>query len=117
MSAKNTLETLAKAPVVGRDRGSVDLSAPLGPDTPLIKLPPEIGKNTPKIEVHNISNYDQNGPFWSWNWLKLGEHSGTHFDAPMHWISGKDYSDGTTDTIPVRRISWRPSMSSTAAPK
>ena len=25
----------------------VDLAAPLGPETPLIKLPPEIGKNTP----------------------------------------------------------------------
>ena len=79
----------------------VDLSAPLGPDTPLIKLPPEIGKNTPKIEVHTISNYDKNGPYWSWNWLKLGEHSGTHFDAPVHWITGKDYPNDTTDTIPV----------------
>ena len=82
----------------------VDLSAPLGPDTPLIYLPPEIGKNTPQVKVHNISNYDNNGPFWSWNWLELGEHSGTHFDAPVHWITGKDYKDGTTDTIPVKNF-------------
>ena len=73
----------------------VDLTAPLGADTPLIKLPPEIGKNTPPIEVHAISNYDKDGPFWAWNWLKLGEHSGTHFDAPVHWISGRDYKDGS----------------------
>jgi kynurenine formamidase len=73
----------------------------LGPDTPLIKLPPEIGKNTPKIEVHTISTYDKNGPYWAWNWLKLGEHSGTHFDAPVHWITGKDHPNNTTDTIPV----------------
>jgi len=82
----------------------VDLSAPLGPETPLIYLPPEIGKNTPQVKVHNISNYDNNGPFWAWNWLELGEHSGTHFDAPVHWITGKDYSDGTTDTIPVKNF-------------
>ena len=60
----------------------VDLTAPLGPETPLIKLPPQIGKNTPPIEIHAISHYDKDGPFWAWNWLKLGEHSGTHFDAP-----------------------------------
>ncbi|HEV7253655.1 MAG TPA: cyclase family protein [Mesorhizobium sp.] len=80
----------------------VDLSAPLGPNTPLLKLPPDFAKDTPKIEIHTISEYDGNGPFWAWNWLKLGEHSGTHFDAPHHWITGKDFSDGFTDTIPVR---------------
>ena len=74
----------------------VDLSAVLGPDTPLIKLPPPF-KNTPAIKVHAISSYDQDGPYWAWNWLELGEHSGTHFDAPAHWITGKDFSDGTTD--------------------
>jgi isatin hydrolase len=82
----------------------VDLTAPLGPDTPLIKLPPEIGKNTPPIEIHVISHYDKDGPFWAWNWLKLGEHSGTHFDAPIHWITGKDYADGATDTIPAQKF-------------
>jgi isatin hydrolase len=82
----------------------VDLSAPLGPDTPLIKLPPELAVDTPKVEIHNISRYDKNGPWWAWNWLKLGEHSGTHFDAPQHWISGKDYPDGATDTIPAQNF-------------
>ncbi|MDQ6436067.1 cyclase family protein [Mesorhizobium sp. LHD-90] len=82
----------------------VDLSAPLGPDTPLIKLPPELAVDTPKVEIHKISEYDKNGPWWAWNWLKLGEHSGTHFDAPIHWISGKDYADGATDTIPAQKF-------------
>jgi kynurenine formamidase len=82
----------------------VDLSARLGPDTPLIKLPPELAVDTPEIEIHNISNYDKNGPFWAWNWLKLGEHSGTHFDAPIHWITGKDHRDGSTDTIPAQKF-------------
>ena len=94
----------------------VDLSAVLGPDTPLIKLPPDFAVDTPKVEIHAISAYDKNGPFWAWNWLKLGEHSGTHFDAPQHWITGKDYPDGATDTIPARISSLR-SMSSTARRK
>jgi len=80
----------------------VDLTALLGPETPLLKLPPELAIDTPKIEVHSISEYDKNGPFWAWNWLKLGEHSGTHFDAPHHWITGRDYADGYTDTIPAK---------------
>ena len=71
-----------------------------GPETPVIYLPPQIGKNTPPVKVHTISHYDQDGPFWAWNWLELGEHTGTHFDAPVHWITGKDYADGTTDRIP-----------------
>ena len=80
----------------------VDLSAPLGPDTPLLKLPPDFAVDTPKIEIHTISEYDKNGPFWAWNWLKIGEHSGTHFDAPHHWITGKEFADGYTDTIDVK---------------
>ena len=82
----------------------VDLSAVLGPKTPLLKLPPELAVDTPPIEIHKISEYDKNGPWWAWNWLKLGEHSGTHFDAPQHWITGKDYPDGATDSIPVKNF-------------
>jgi kynurenine formamidase len=82
----------------------VDLTAPLGPNTPVLYLPPQIGKNTPAVKVHEISHYDQNGPFWAWSWLELGEHTGTHFDAPVHWITGKDYKDGTTDRIPVKNF-------------
>jgi len=98
MSAADTLGELAGLLLSGKVE-VVDLSAPLGPDTPLLKLPPELAKDTPKIEIHKISEYDQNGPFWAWNWLKIGEHSGTHFDAPHHWITGKDFADGYTDTI------------------
>ncbi|MBJ3777925.1 cyclase family protein [Acuticoccus mangrovi] len=82
----------------------VDLSGPLGPDTPLLKLPPELAVDTPKIEIHKISEYDNNGPFWAWNWLKLGEHSGTHFDAPIHWITGKDVPHNTTDSLPIQKV-------------
>ena len=82
----------------------VDCSGVLGPETPLLKLPPDFAKDTPPIKIHRITEYDQNGPFWAWNWLELGEHSGTHFDAPHHWITGKDYADGYTDSLPVQRL-------------
>lgn len=103
MTTANALASLIAALQNGEVE-VVDLTADLGPDTPLLKLPPELAVDTPKIEVHTISNYDKNGPFWAWNWLKIGEHSGTHFDAPHHWITGKDYSDGYTNTIPVRNF-------------
>lgn len=98
MSA-NILADVAKALLSGSIK-VVDLTAPLGPDTPVLYLPPQFGKNTPNVKVHEISHYDANGPFWAWNWVELGEHTGTHFDAPCHWITGKDLPGNTTDTIP-----------------
>jgi kynurenine formamidase len=32
----------------------------------------------------------------------LGEHTGTHFDAPVHWVTGRELSNNTTDTLPVQ---------------
>ena len=78
----------------------VDCSGTLGPETPLLKLPPDFAKDTPPIKIHRISEYDKDGPFWAWNWLELGEHSGTHFDAPVHWITGKDRANNAVDTVP-----------------
>ena len=103
MTAANVLESLG-AMLLSGGVEVVDCSGTLGPSTPLLKLPPDFAKDTPKIEIHRISEYDQDGPFWAWNWLKVGEHSGTHFDAPHHWITGKDYADGSTDTLPVQRL-------------
>lgn len=82
----------------------VDCTATLGPDTPILRLPEDFARNTPKVEIHKISEYDADGPFFAWNWMVLGEHSGTHFDAPHHWISGKDFADGYTDTLDVQRL-------------
>ena len=103
MTAANVLQSLG-AMLLSGGIEVVDCSGTLGPDTPLLKLPPDFAKDTPKIEIHRISEYDQDGPVWAWNWLKLGEHSGTHFDAPHHWITGKDYADGYTDTIPMQNL-------------
>jgi kynurenine formamidase len=81
----------------------VDLSQPLSPDTPVIELPPIFGQSPP-LSVERISYYDQPGPMWYWNTLHLGEHTGTHFDAPVHWVTGRDLPNNTTDTLPVRRF-------------
>lgn len=81
----------------------VDLTQPLGPDTPVIGLPP-IFASSPGLSVEQISRYDDKGPGWYWNRLTLGEHTGTHFDAPIHWVTGKDLPDNATDTIPARRF-------------
>lgn len=70
----------------------VDLTQPLGERTPVIRLP-EPFANTPGLKVREISRYDERGPAWAWNVLELGEHTGTHLDAPIHWISGRDGLD------------------------
>ena len=81
----------------------VDLTQPLGPATPVIGLPP-IFAPSPGVTIDVISEYDSKGPAWYWNTLRLGEHTGTHFDAPIHWITGKDLPDNACDTIPARRF-------------
>ena len=81
----------------------VDLSQPLGPDTPVIDLPPMFGQS-PGLTIEPISCFDDKGPGWYWNILHLGEHTGTHFDAPVHWITGKDLPDNRCDTIPARKF-------------
>lgn len=81
----------------------VDLTQVLGPDTPVINLP-EPFVNSPAFSSEVISEFDDGGPAWYWNKFSCGEHTGTHFDAPGHWISGKEYSDGTTDKIDVNNL-------------
>ena len=103
MSSKNVLSDLAEGLLSG-DIAVVDCSGSLGPNTPILQLPEDFAKNTPKVEIHKISEYDENGPFFAWNWMVLGEHSGTHFDAPHHWITGKDYQDGYTDTLNIQPL-------------
>ncbi|MDE0898993.1 MAG: cyclase family protein [Longimicrobiales bacterium] len=81
----------------------IDLTLPLSPETPVIGLPDMFGQS-PGLSVELISRYDDAGPAWYWNTLTLGEHTGTHFDAPIHWVTGKDYANNTTETIPARQL-------------
>jgi kynurenine formamidase len=70
----------------------IDLTARLEASTPIIQLPPPFG-NTVPFGLEEISRYDDRGPAWYWNNITTGEHTGTHFDAPVHWITGRDGAD------------------------
>jgi len=81
----------------------VDLTLPLSADTPLLPLPPQ-WNNTPPFTLRELSRYDERGPAWYWNAFETGEHTGTHFDAPVHWVSGKDLPDSTVDRIAPKKF-------------
>jgi kynurenine formamidase len=98
----DVLFQLAEALASGAVR-VVDLTQPLGPDTPVIGLPPMFAAS-PGVTITPLSRYDAAGPAWYWNAITLGEHTGTHFDAPVHWITGRDLPDNACDTIPARRF-------------
>jgi len=79
----------------------VDLTQPLSEQTPLIRLP-EPFVNTPGWTLRELSRYDDRGPAWYWNAFEGGEHVGTHFDAPIHWVTGQDEED--VSQVPVRNL-------------
>jgi len=79
----------------------VDLTAPLQESTPILQLPAPFG-NTRPFRLEEISHYDERGPGWYWNDISTGEHTGTHFDAPVHWVTGKDGED--VAGVPVRKL-------------
>jgi kynurenine formamidase len=81
----------------------VDLTVPLESATPTIQLPPPFAPSKP-FSLEEISHYDERGPAWYWNNIACGEHTGTHFDAPIHWVTGKDYANNATHNIPVERF-------------
>lgn len=103
MSARVTVLSLLVEELNNGRIKVVDLTQPLGPDTPVIDLPPMFAPS-PGVTMQNISHYDSKGPAWYWNIISMGEHTGTHFDAPIHWATGKDFANNSTDTIPVRRF-------------
>src|ERR1700756_1949766 len=79
----------------------IDLTAPLSSETPIIQLPEPFG-NTARFGLTEISHYDDRGPAWYWNDIVTGEHTGTHFDAPVHWVTGRDRED--VARVPVSRL-------------
>ncbi len=94
----NSLTNLIADLAAGRIK-VVDLTQPLSPETPVIALP-DMFAQSPGFSMQQISRYDDAGPGWYWNTITLGEHTGTHFDAPVHWITGKDLPNNTCDTLP-----------------
>lgn len=86
-----------------RDRSVeiVDLTATLSERTPIIRLPEPLA-NTPGFSLEELSRYDERGPAWYWNAIHTGEHVGTHFDAPIHWVTGQDGLD--VSQVPPRHL-------------
>jgi len=96
----STLSALVSA----LDDGSIeviDLTSPLSASTPVLELPPEFGQ-TARFALEEISRYDERGPAWYWNNFRSGEHTGTHFDAPNHWVTGKGNDD--VASVPARKL-------------
>jgi isatin hydrolase len=82
----------------------VDLSVTLSPETPVIRLP-DMFAQSPGVSFETISEYDAaGGNTWYWRTIRMGEHTGTHFDAPVHWASGREYAANATDTIAPQRL-------------
>lgn len=91
------LQQLAHSLAAGTVR-VVDLTQTLSSDFPALQLPPQFGQVW-GFKQERISQYDEAGPGWYWNNFTCGEHTGTHFDAPVHWISGRDHPSNSVDTI------------------
>ncbi|KMS59110.1 cyclase [Novosphingobium barchaimii LL02] len=98
----DVLAPFAQALVAG-DITVVDLTQILSEDTPLLVLPEPFGQ-TAAFSREEISRYDERGVAWHWNNFTVGEHTGTHFDAPVHWVSGKDLADNTVDLVPAQKL-------------
>ena len=98
--SNTTLTELAKA-ISNESVKIVDLTNTLSPDFPVIILPPEFGQ-CEQFKLETLSRYDGNGPAWYWNNISMNEHTGTHFDAPAHWVTGKNIPNNTVETIPVK---------------
>jgi kynurenine formamidase len=98
----SVLHSFMEAYAAGKIR-VLDLTQTLSPEQPHISLPPEMGQAWP-FRLEEVSRYDERGPAWYWNNFSCGEHTGTHFDAPIHWVSGKDLPHNATDSIPPERF-------------
>jgi kynurenine formamidase len=95
---RQTLQDFAAGIASGAIR-TIDLTQTLSSDTPTLVLPPEFGQCA-GFSQEEISRYDERGVAWYWNNFTVSEHTGTHFDAPVHWITGRDLANNSVDTVP-----------------
>jgi len=99
MTEQSPLRALADALAGGAVR-VVDLTQPLSPETPALVLPEQFGQCA-GFSQREVSRYDERGVAWYWNEFTMNEHTGTHFDAPVHWVTGKDLPNNAVDSLPV----------------
>lgn len=98
MAKANVLTELTSALASGGVE-IIDLTQVLSEDTPTLQLPPEFNQAA-GFSREELSRYDERGVAWYWNNFTVCEHTGTHFDAPAHWVTGKDLD--TVDTMPAK---------------
>lgn len=98
-----TILSALMAQLAGGELRIVDLTQTLSPSFPSLQLPAQFGQ-VQSFSMERISQYDEAGPGWYWNNFTCGEHTGTHFDAPVHWISGRDHPNNSVDTIAVENF-------------
>lgn len=79
----------------------VDLTAPLSSETPVLQLPPEMAP-IPRFSLEELAKYDERGETSFQNGIHTGEHVGTHFDAPCHWVTGIEHGD--VSQVPAHRL-------------
>ena len=84
------------------DIAVLDLTTRLSADTPTLRLPPPF-PNLVDFSLEEVSAYNEPGPFWKHHNIHTGEHVGTHLDAPVHWVSGRDGRD-VADIPPSRLV-------------
>jgi kynurenine formamidase len=80
----------------------VDLTAKLSTSTPVLPLPEGMAP-IPRFELEELAKYDERGETSYQNGIHTGEHVGTHFDAPCHWVTGIEHGD-VSEVPPVRLV-------------
>ncbi|MEV7607242.1 cyclase family protein [Paenarthrobacter sp. NPDC089322] len=70
----------------------LDLTSPLSAATPTLELPTPFA-NLIDFSLEEVSAYNEPGPFWKHHNIHTGEHIGTHLDAPVHWVTGREGKD------------------------
>lgn len=79
----------------------VDLTAKLSASTPVLPLPEGMAP-IPRFELEELAKYDERGETSYQNGIHTGEHVGTHFDAPCHWVTGVEHGD--VSQVPAERL-------------
>lgn len=82
------------------DAEIIDLMQTLSPDTPALPLPPEVGQCAAFCR-REVSRYDARGVASYWNEFSMNEHTGMHFDAPIHRVTSNDLANHPTETVPL----------------
>lgn len=70
----------------------IDLTNKLTENTPSLTLPDPYQSPAPFV-LEEIAAYDERGPVWRANDIHIGEHTGTHIDVAIHWVTGREGRD------------------------